>query len=142
MSDNALADTPFNHKACTVPGYEDCWVRFKTSGYPKRLRREWDSAGSNLTLEIITRYIEAWQMRDLQASLLEFADVRSNAIERAEMEKRADDMTLTAAERTKARKKLDGLPDALGDVEDAVIIWLIRTFKDFWLAELTAPRKN
>ena len=81
-------------------------------------------------------------MVDLSGAILDFADVRQNAVERAEVEKRAGDFSLSAGERTKAKKKLDEMPDALGDIEDAVLIWLIRTFKDFWLGELTAPRKN
>ncbi len=143
MSDNAMADTlPFNHKACDIAGYETLWVRFETRGYPKRLRREWDSAGPCATLEIITRYVEAWQVIDLYGTALEFSNVRQNAVKRAEVEKRANDLSLKAGERAKAKKELDEMPDALGDIEDAVLVWLIRTFKEFWLVELTAPRKN
>lgn len=106
----ALAETmPFNHKPCTVLGYEDCWVKFKTSGYPRKLRREWDKAPDiDACLKIILSYIEAAQLRDIEgAAIVLGSDV-----------------------------------SALDNAEDAMVLWLIETFKQFWLFELPYPRKN
>ena len=143
MSENALADTlPFNHKTCDVPGYEHLWVRFKTYGYPRKLRAEWDSAQPNRVIEIITRYVEAWEVVDLDGRHVDLGNARQNAIARAEIETRIVDLNLPIAERTKAKHELGAMPDALGDVEDAVIAWLVRVFLNYWINELIAPRKN
>ncbi len=65
---SALAE--FGKKFCDVPGYTDCWVQFKTSGYPRKLRREWDAANVEQVLEIIARYISAQNLRDIDGQLV------------------------------------------------------------------------
>ena len=110
MSDpTALAETPFNHKPCTLLGYEDCWVRFKTSGYPRKLRKQWDAEKDpDKVLGIVLSYVEAWHVKDIEGATIALSsDVA-----------------------------------ALDNAEDALIVWLIRTFQQFWLFELPYPRKN
>lgn len=103
----ALAE--FGKKQCTVPGYESCWVRFKTSGYPHKLRREYDDAKTATAIwAIVTRYVAEWQLTDLTGQPVPFAPEL----------------------------------DAVDNVEDAVVSWLIRAFTDFWLRELLQPRPN
>ena len=55
----------FGHKVCDVPTYEHVWVEFKTSGYPRKLRREFDAANATETLGIVLRYVAEWGMTDL-----------------------------------------------------------------------------
>lgn len=75
MSENAMADTPFNHKQCDLPGYESFWVRFKTSGYPRKLRREWDEANTaDKTLGIVLRYVAGLGLKDLDGNEIPLTD--------------------------------------------------------------------
>jgi hypothetical protein len=98
----------FGHKVCDVPGYEHVWCQFATSGYPRKLRREWDAADSDEIQRIFLRYITAWHLTDVAGAVVE------NTRE----------------------------PACLDNVEDAVVVWLLRAFTLFWLKELTAPRPN
>ncbi len=67
MSETELS-VPFGKKLCEVPGYGDCWVQFKTSGYPRKLRREWDAANSDGVWAIVLRYVVAWKLRDIDGA--------------------------------------------------------------------------
>lgn len=67
----ALAE--FGKKTCDVPGYTDCWVTFKTSGYPRKLRAEWQAADNEATWAIVTRYATDWHLRDLNNQDVPFA---------------------------------------------------------------------
>lgn len=63
---------PFNRKACPIVGYEQCWVEFKTSGYPRKLRRLWDETkDADATLEIVLSYITAWSLVDVNGAAIE-----------------------------------------------------------------------
>ena len=68
MSDSELSGAPFGRKFCDIPGYTDCWVQFKTSGYPRKLRREVDAADAAGVWAIIARYITASNIRDLDGA--------------------------------------------------------------------------
>lgn len=57
-----LSASKFGRVECDLPEFPGAWVEFKKSGYPRKLRREWDAAGLDQTLEIVLRYVEAWQM--------------------------------------------------------------------------------
>ncbi len=57
-----LSGSEFGRVDCKEPQFPGAWVKFKTSGYPRKLRREWDNANANGTLEIILRYVEAWNI--------------------------------------------------------------------------------
>jgi hypothetical protein len=95
-------------KTCDVPTYAHVFIQFRTSGYPRKLRREWDAADANETLAIVLRYVESWNMTGVGGENVPHGtDVA-----------------------------------CLDNVEDAVVSWLIRTFMQFWLFELPAPRPN
>lgn len=112
MTASELSEHPFGHKACDVPGHESVWVRFKTSGYPRKLRREWDATSdADGTWAIVMRYVTDWHLVDVDGAPVE----------------------LPAGERPVT---------LVDNVEDAVVSWLMRAFTTFWLAELVAPRKN
>ena len=53
-------EQPFGRKV-----YGDAWVQFKTSGYPRKLRREWDAADYQGAWAIAARYIEGGQVADV-----------------------------------------------------------------------------
>ena len=61
----------FGLKHCDLPTFEHVWVLFKTSGYPRKLRKEWDSADANQTLDIVLRYVAAWGVTDLANNVVE-----------------------------------------------------------------------
>ena len=105
-----MKDESFNRKACEVEGFESLWVEFKTSGYPRKLRKEWDEAESDGVLSIILRYVKDWNLAGIDGKSI----------------------TLT----------LERPASLLDEVEDAVVVWLIRAFQSFWLWELPQPRKN
>jgi len=132
----------FNRKTCELPGLESVWVEYQTRGYPRKLRREWDAAGPDEVLEIILRYIQAWNLLDLNGLALEVTEVRENYRERITLSQRKNDTSLPLAERRKAAQDYEAFYDALGNVEDSLIVWLIRSFQQFWIYELTQPRKK
>lgn len=66
-----MSEQPFGTKQCDVPGYEDCWVSFRTSGYPRKLRREWDEAEVDERYATLLGYVSAWNLRDLAGAALE-----------------------------------------------------------------------
>ncbi len=108
MSDSVMTDAERGKKFCDVPGYGDCWVQFKTSGYPRKLRREWDAANADGVWAIVTRYTLDGSLLDLAASQV----------------------------------KLPASYESVGNVEDAVVAWVLRAFIAFWLTELLQPRPN
>ena len=69
MSETELS-VPFGKKFCDVPGYTDCWVQFKTAGYPRKLRREVDAADAAGVWAIVVRYIIASNLRDLSGNVV------------------------------------------------------------------------
>ncbi len=103
--DASELSVPFGKKFCDIPGYTDCWVQFKTSGYPRKLRKEWDAADPDQTWAIVARYIVASELKDVDGNIVAFTGDTSN-------------------------------------VEEAVYLWVIRTFAKFWLVELLQPRPN
>ncbi len=67
-----LSELPFNRKPCPIPGYEQCWAEYKTSGYPRKLRRVWDDTkDADATLEIVLSYVTAWSLVDLDGAAIE-----------------------------------------------------------------------
>lgn len=69
---------PLGKKVCSVAGYEECFVVFKTSGYPRKLRKEWDdSKGGDDTLAIVLRYVTAWNITDLAGQSVAPGDLRA-----------------------------------------------------------------
>ena len=69
-----LSELKFGRKQCDLEGYETCWVEFKTSGYPRKLRREWDAANtSEAVWAIVGRYIADWHMLDLAGQSVTYA---------------------------------------------------------------------
>ena len=103
----------FGRKTCDVPGFEHVWVRFATRGYPRKLRREWDEADADGVQRIVLRYIQEWNVPDVAGA----------------------PVPLPAAPAEHPSSLLD-------DVEDAVVVWLVRAFQRFWLVELLAPRPS
>lgn len=100
--------TEFGKKICDIPGYTDCWVQFKTSGYPRKLRREWDAADMAGAWAIVVRYTLAWNLRDMNNQPVALGSDYA----------------------------------AMDDVEDNMVTWIIRSFTNLWLVELTRPRPN
>jgi len=103
----------FGRKVCDVPGFEETWVRFATRGYPRKLRREWDEADADKVQCIVLRYVTAWNVPDVAGVAIPLPDA--------------------PAERPAT---------LLDEVEDSVVVWLVRSFQRFWLVELLAPRPN
>lgn len=61
-----LSVLPFGRKTCDLAGYEACWVQFKTSGYPRKLRKEWDATTTaDSVWSIVGRYLADWHLVDL-----------------------------------------------------------------------------
>jgi len=136
-----MEDLPFGYKTCDIESFP-FWVQFKTAGYPRKLRREWDSAGAEETIAIVLRYVEAWSITDLDGAPVDLVLARAQSLDRANTSTRANSVDLPIAERNKAKRELAALPDPLGNVEDGVVTWLVRAFVEFWLRELIQPRKN
>ena len=63
----------FGRKACDVPTYEHVFVQFKTQGYPRKLRREWDEADADLMLRIVLRYVATWGVTDLDGAAVAYS---------------------------------------------------------------------
>ena len=63
----------FGLKHCDVPTYEHIWIQWKTSGYPRKLRREWVETGNDAaaTFAIVLRYVQAWHMTDVTGAPVE-----------------------------------------------------------------------
>ena len=98
---------------CHLPDYPGVWVRFATRGYPFSLRRTWDEVkGDDAVLSIILPRVTAGNMLDVDGNPISLPP--------------------------------DGeRPTTLLDnIDDTVVIWLIRAFWRFWRIELSVPRKN
>ena len=63
-----MSASKFGRVDCNLPAFPGVWVEFKTSGYPRKLRREWDAAGLDETLVIVLRYVDAWHMVGLDGA--------------------------------------------------------------------------
>ena len=103
----------FGVRHCPLPDFTEVWVQFKTSGYPFGLRRKWDEAKTDAaTLDVLLPYVVAWNMADVDGQPVELPPVGARTIE------------------------------TVSNIEDALLMWLIREFTVFWFTELLAPRKN
>ncbi len=103
----------FGTRHCPLPGYTDRWVKFKTSGYPFGLRRKWDEAKTDAaTLTIALKYVAAWNLTGIDGQPVELPADGTRPIE------------------------------LVDNIEDALLMWLIRDFVLFWFTEVLAPRKN
>ena len=67
-------------KVCTLPGYESVWVRFKTRGYPFKLRQEWRDTDDRGALDIILRYVMDANIPNGNGQPLEFMEPRTAAL--------------------------------------------------------------
>jgi len=105
--------SPFGVRHCPLPGYTDVWVKFKTSGYPFSLRRKWDEAKTDTaTLGLILPYVVEWNLTDVDGQAVDLPAAGERSIE------------------------------TVANIEDALLMWLIREFSVFWFTELLTPRKN
>lgn len=103
----------FNLYRCDVPEYPDAWVRFKLTGYPFKLRRQIDEAANDSEImQLILPRVEAWLVNDAAGNAMP-----------APVECLAE-------------------PEKLGELEDALLYWLVRVFYNFWRVRLVTPRKN
>ena len=69
-----LSALPFGRKVCEADA--SMWVQFKTSGYPRKLRREWDAANTSETVwAIVARYVADWHITDLAGQPVPVASV-------------------------------------------------------------------
>lgn len=107
---------PFGFCPCEVLEYSECFVTFKTSGYPFALRNKWSEVRDDKeALEIVLRYVESWKLKDVNGN----------------------DVPLPPEVKDAARGA-----SILDNVEDALVAWLIRRFSRFFLRELSHERKN
>ncbi len=60
----------FGVARCNLPEYSEVWVRFKTSGYPFSLRREWEAADEEETFRIMAAHVEDWNLPDLSGGVV------------------------------------------------------------------------
>mgnify|MGYP003394147071 CR=1 FL=1 len=97
---------------CDRPGYESVWVRFKTRGYPFRLRDEWRETNDVGALALILRYVVEWNLPDMDG----------NAITLPSESPRS--------------------PSILDNVEETLIVWFIGAFAQFWRVGLPSAEKN
>lgn len=74
MTDETVLTERLGLKRCDLPGFEHVWVQFRTSGYPFRLRREWDAADGRQTIAIVLRYVEAWNLPDVDGQVVPLPD--------------------------------------------------------------------
>lgn len=103
----------FGLRHCTVAGFEQLWVKYQITGYPFSLRRKWDEAKTDrATLELLLPHVAEWNLTTLDGQALELPDVAERKVE------------------------------LVDNVEDQVLMWMIRDFAAFWLTELLLPRKN
>ncbi len=106
-------DQDFSKVVCDVPGFETAWVKFKTSGYPFSLRKRWDAASTDEAVGIIAEYIVDGEFPNASGGVL----------------------SLNGKDNARRIEVLD-------KSEDAVVAWLIRTFRAFWLVTLVNARPN
>lgn len=100
-------------RRCTLVGFEDVFVKFKTRGYPFSLRKKWQEAVTHddTALLLILPYVVAWNFRDIDGNPVELPEG-------------------------------DRATSLFDNIEDGLLMWLIREFNLFWFTELLAPRKN
>jgi len=97
---------------CDRPEYPEVWVRFKTSGYPFKLRREWDNTESvSARLAMIIPHIADWNLPDIIG-------------QNVPLDGAARDATL------------------FDEIDDLLVMWIVFAFTRFWLYDLAMPRKN
>jgi len=107
----------FGTVTCGLPEYADVWVRFRTSGYPFSLRKQWEQANDEGALDLILPRVVAWNLRDVDGLSVDLPEgERQHALQ----------------ERTLV----------FDNVDDALVVWMIRAFFMFWRRDLTGPRKN
>lgn len=98
---------------CEFPEQPEAMLKFKTTGYPFKLRRQWDETNDAVEiLKLILPHVDRWTMRGASGEELP-----------------------APAECLDDVAKLD-------DLEEALVGWLVRSFREFWLVKLLAPRKN
>ena len=69
-----MAESELGRIECDAPGYEGVWVRFKTRGYPFKLRQEWRAADDVGALAILRRYIEDWSVTNMTGAPVLLSD--------------------------------------------------------------------
>ena len=115
MTADAMAqpEEAFGLYRCDIPEYPAVWVRFKTTGYPFKLRRQFDdSKNDRETMLLVLPRVEAWSVVDAEGVVMPPPD------------------------------ECIAQPDRLDDIEEALLYWLVRVFYDFWRVKLILPRKN
>ena len=88
----------FGTVICDSPEYPGLWVRFKTRGSPFALRRQWADADDQGVVEIMLRYVTAWNLIDVDGKPIELP---------------------TNGDRD---------PSLLNNLDEMLIVWLIRRF--------------
>lgn len=74
------AASDFGVAHCDLPEYPGIWVRFKTSGYPFRLRREWDAADANEALALLVPHLDDWNVMDVDGQVVHLDGERGAAL--------------------------------------------------------------
>lgn len=98
---------------CELPEQPAAWVQFKTTGYPFKLRRQWEEAKNDAeVLALVLPRVERWSITGANGEPL------------ADPQACLADLHL------------------LDELEEALLMWLTRCFWDFWRVKLLQPRKN
>ena len=98
---------------CDVPEQPDALIKFKMTGYPFKLRRLWDEAKNDAEImQLIMPRVASWSM--LGAGGEPFPSAQ------------------------------DCLSDIalLDELEETMLMWVTRSFVNFWRLKLIQPRKN
>lgn len=107
------AKSEFGLRHCPEPDHSGVWVRFYTTGYPFSMRKKWDAAKTaSETLELVLPHIADWNVTDLNGKPVVLPANGDRPVE------------------------------LVDNVEDSLLMWLIRDFTAFWWTELLLPRKN
>lgn len=112
LAEQTGAAQPFGRYVCDMPHWKNVWVQFKTYGYQFKLRQQWFDAQTDRA--VLDLLLPHVQEWNMLTVTCYPIDLPDSG--------RTSDM--------------------LDDVDEAVVLWLIRTFWKFWRTDLMEPPKN
>lgn len=145
-----MADTPNEpgRYTCDVPGFENNWIQFRPRGYTWKFRRQWQNEKHDeRVLLMVLRNTTAWDLRALNGAALPLPTAETLDEWQARLDNRRQRPSETAAEwQTRlAAEQIDvdePVVTLFDDADEAVVIWLIRTFSRFVIWDATASPKG
>ena len=94
-----------------LEGYPDAWVKFRNDGYPFKLAKQLrDASRENEILDIVLKYTESWHLPKVDGNWIG-------------LESNGDKPT----------------PDSLDEVDEAVVVAVIRAFYTFRQERMYSP---